>query len=152
MKFILFLLLFSTPLAAQNDYLAYTIVDEMPRFAGCKNSKDSESCFQKKLFEFLGKNLKYPAEAKRKDITGRAFISFVVEKDGRVGEITVLEDPGGGCGEEAKRVISLLPRFTPGRHKGRRVRIKYSIPINFHLRSSAPAKLNQDVKRKKPGF
>jgi len=62
------------------------------------------------------------------------YVGFVVEKDGSIGQVTVLRDIGGGCGNEAKRVISNLPKFTPGKQRGRPVRVQYQLPINFQLR------------------
>ena len=119
--------------AVQDDQI-FQIVEDMPRFAGCEKAKDIDACFQEKLYAFLGKNLKYPPTAKDMGITGKVYVGFVVEKDGSVGQITVLRDIGGGCGNEAKRVISNLPKFTPGKQRGRPVRVQYQLPINFQLR------------------
>lgn len=116
------------------DDQVFQIVEDMPRFAGCEDAKDPDKCFQEKLYKFLGKNLRYPPTAKDMGITGKVYVSFVVEKNGQVGDVKVLRDIGGGCGAEAKRVISQLPKFTPGKQRGRPVRVQYQLPINFTLR------------------
>ena len=85
------------------------------------------------LMDYVGRNVKYPEEAKDKEIQGRVFVSFVIEKDGSVNEVKVLRGIGGGCDEEAVRVIKAMPKWTPGKQKGKPVRVNYQIPINFKL-------------------
>ena len=101
----------------------YQIVEEMPQFPGGENA----------LMEYVSKNVVYPEEAKEKEIQGRVFISFVVEKDGSIGEVKVLRGIGGGCDEESVRVISDMPKWKPGKQKGEFVRVSYQIPIMFKL-------------------
>ena len=101
----------------------YQIVEEMPEFPGGENA----------LMEYVSKNVVYPEEAKEKEIQGRVFISFVVEKDGSIGEVKVLRGIGGGCDEESVRVISDMPKWKPGKQKGEAVRVSYQIPIMFKL-------------------
>ena len=95
----------------------------MPEFPGGENA----------LMEYVSKNVVYPEEAKEKEIQGRVFISFVVEKDGSIGEVKVLRGIGGGCDEESVRVISDMPKWKPGKQKGEAVRVSYQIPIMFKL-------------------
>ncbi len=85
------------------------------------------------LMEFLAQNIKYPQLAKDGSITGKVYITFVVEKDGSVGHVKVARDIGGGCGAEAMRVIKMMPKWTPGLQNGRPVRTSYTVPINFEL-------------------
>jgi len=101
----------------------YQIAEEMPEFPGGVEA----------LMDFVGKNVKYPEEAKEKEISGRVFVSFVIEKDGSVSNVKVLRGIGGGCDEEAVRVIKAMPKWTPGKQKGKPVRVNYQIPINFKL-------------------
>ena len=101
----------------------YQIAEEMPEFPGGVEA----------LMDFVGKNVKYPEEAKEKEISGRVFVSFVIEKDGSVSNVKVLRGIGGGCDEEAIRVIKAMPKWTPGKQKGKPVRVNYQIPINFKL-------------------
>lgn len=106
----------------ENDSI-YQIVDEMPQYPGG----------EKAMMEYVAKNVKYPQEAKDKEIQGRVFIGFVVEKDGSIGEVKVLRGIGGGCDEEAVRVIKGMPKWKPGIQEGKPVRVSYMMPINFKL-------------------
>lgn len=85
------------------------------------------------LGKYLAENIKYPALAKENNITGRVFVSFVVEKDGRVGNIKILRDIGGGCGAEAVRVVKNMPKWKPGKQRGKPVRSQFNLPVNFDL-------------------
>ena len=111
----------------------YQIVEEMPQFPGGET----------KLMEYIAKNLTYPQEAKDKGIDGRVFVAMMIEKDGSVSNVKVLRGIGGGCDEEAVRVISALPKWKPGKMNGEPVRVSYQIPINFKLQEKAPAKTNK---------
>lgn len=83
--------------------------------------------------KFLQKNLRYPAQATDKGVGGKVWISFIIEKDGHLSDITVLRGPGFGMDEEALRVLKLAPAWKPGVQNGRNVRVKYTIPINFSI-------------------
>ena len=110
-----------------NDSI-YQIVEVMPEFPGGAAA----------MFTYLSGNIKYPEEAKDKGISGRVFISFVVEKDGSVNQVQVKKGIGGGCDEEAVRVVQAMPKWKPGLQKGKPVRVSYLLPITF--------KLNEGVK------
>ena len=86
-----------------------------------------------KLLEYVQKNLKYPMMARESDIQGKVFVGFVVEKDGSVSNVKVLRGIGGGCDEEAVRVVQSLPKFKPGKQRGNPVRVAYTLPIVFKL-------------------
>ena len=86
-----------------------------------------------KLFEYINKNLKYPQLARESDIQGKVIVNFVVEKDGSISNVKVLRGIGGGCDEEAIRVVQNLPKFKPGKQRGKPVRVTYAITINFIL-------------------
>lgn len=83
--------------------------------------------------KFLGKNLRYPSQARDEGVQGRVTISFVVEKNGELSNIKVLKGIGFGCDEEAKRVIAKSPFWKPGIQNGRAVRVSYVMPIVFRL-------------------
>jgi protein TonB len=83
--------------------------------------------------KFLGREIQYPAQAKENNITGRVIVSFIVETDGSLTDIKVLRDIGGGCGEEAVRVLKKSPKWKPGMQNGRPVRVAYTCPIAFSL-------------------
>ena len=98
-------------------------VEEQPEFPGGTG----------KLLEYVQKNLKYPMAARESDIQGRVFVGFVVEKDGSISNVKVLRGIGGGCDEEAIRVVQSLPKFKPGKQRGNAVRVQYTLPIVFKL-------------------
>ena len=101
----------------------YQKVDEMPSFPGGET----------KLMEYVGKNLKYPQEAREKGVQGRVFVGFVVEPDGSISDVKLLRGIGGGCDEEAIRVVKSFPKWKPGKHQGKFVRVSYMLPVNFKL-------------------
>ena len=106
----------------------FQIVEQMPQFPGG----------EKAMMKYVSENIKYPQEARDKDIDGRVFVSFVVEKDGSIGEVKVMRGIGGGCDEEAARVISAMPKWEPGKQKGKPVRVSYMMPITFKLSDGQP--------------
>ena len=101
----------------------FTIVEEMPEYPGGLN----------KLTDYLTKNIKYPQMARESGIQGRVFVNFVVEPDGSVSNINVMRSLGGGCDEEAVRVVKNMPKWKPGRQRGKAVRVSYILPIMFKL-------------------
>ena len=101
----------------------FTIVEEMPDFPGGTA----------KLAEYLQKNIKYPQMARESGIQGRVFVNFVVEPDGHVSNVKVLRSLGGGCDEEAMRVVKAMPKWKPGKQRGKPVRVSYILPVNFKL-------------------
>lgn len=103
------------------------IPEEMPKFPGG----------DKALIEFLQKNVKYPVEAQKKGVEGRVVVSFVVEKDGSLTEIKTVKSVDPLLDEEAVRVVSAMPKWEPGKQKGKPVRVKYNVPISFKLTGSA---------------
>jgi len=86
------------------------------------------------LMKFIAENIKYPKLAKESGISGKVYVTFVVEKDGSIGHVKIAREIGGGCGAEAVRVIKSMPKWTPGKQNGRPVRTSYTVPINFELR------------------
>jgi periplasmic protein TonB len=81
--------------------------------------------------EFVAKNVIYPVQARRMSIEGKVYVEFVVERDGSITNIRTLKGIGAGCDEEAVRVVSLAPKWKPGKQRGRPVRQKMVLPINF---------------------
>jgi protein TonB len=109
------------PASASNE--VYSEVDEMPSY---KNGFDD-------LASFLGQNMKYPKEAREKNIEGTVFTEFVVEKDGQISEVKVKQGIGSGCDEEAVRVVKAMPKWNPGVLQGKAVRTKMVLPLKFKL-------------------
>lgn len=98
----------------------------MPEFPGGTNG----------LNEFLGANLKYPETARVVDIQGTVYVSFVVEKDGSISNSKILRGIGGGCDEEALRVVKKMPQWNPGKNNlGRPIRVLLNLPISFVLKN-----------------
>ncbi len=81
--------------------------------------------------KFLTQNLRFPSEAQQDGVSGKVFLSFIIEKDGHLSDITVARAAGHGFDEEALRVLKLAKAWKPGMQNGRPVRVKYTIPINF---------------------
>ncbi len=101
----------------------FTSVEQVPTFPGGINAFE----------QFLAKNIKYPAEARDQNVQGRVIISFIVETDGTLTNFRVVRGVGAGTDEEAVRVLALSPKWTPGLQNGNKVRVAYSLPINFTL-------------------
>src|SRR6202012_3744734 len=78
---------------------------------------------------YLQKNLHYPDAARDNNISGRVMVQFVVNEDGSIGNVQVLRGIGGGCDEEAKRVVSSMPNWKPGKQEGKAVKVYYTLPI-----------------------
>ena len=82
---------------------------------------------------FIDENIKYPTQAIQENISGTVFVQIIIEKDGSISDVKVLRGIGGGCDEEAVRVISKMPNWIPAKQKGIPVRSFYIIPIRFVL-------------------
>ena len=111
-------------------------VEKVPSFDKCKKSKEKErlDCFNSEMVKHINKHFRYPGEAVRNQIQGEVWVRFVIDRDGYVTNIKTLGPDGGEIlNEEAKRVVSMLPRFEPGKNRGKRVPVKYGFPINFSL-------------------
>ncbi len=102
----------------------FLVVEEMPSFPGG----------EEKLMEYLRSKIKYPTIARENGITGRVYVSFIVDKDGKIKDVKKLRGIGGGCDEEALRVVSTMPDWKPGRQNGRNVTVQYNLPVNFNLK------------------
>lgn len=85
------------------------------------------------FYKFVGKHLKYPAQARRQGIDGKVFVHFVVEKDGSLGDINIAKGIGAGCDQEVLRIINMSPKWNPGKQRGKPVRVHMMLPITFRL-------------------
>ena len=101
----------------------FTFVEQKPLFPGGEAA----------LFKYLGENIKYPSLARESGTEGKVFIQFVVNKDGSISDAKVVRGIGGGCDEEALRVVREMPKWEPGRQNGQSVRVQYSLPVVFKL-------------------
>lgn len=98
----------------------FTYVDEMPVFPGS-------------IGDYISENLKYPDSARLNNIEGRVVVRFVVRTTGQVDDVKVTRGIGGGCDEEAARVVRAMPKWKPGRQNGELVNVYYNLPLNFVL-------------------
>lgn len=100
-------------------------VEQMPVFGTGMND----------LLAYLSKEIKYPAIARQNDITGTVVIQFVIDRNGNVTQVQLVKGIGGGCDQEALRVIKGMPAWTPGKQQGRPVSVRYTLPVKFKLQS-----------------
>ena len=101
----------------------FKVVEEMPQFPGGAA----------KMMEFIQKNIQYPMTAQENGIQGRVFVNFVIEPDGSITNVTVMRGIGGGCDEEAIRIVQSMPNWKPGKQRGVAVRSSFTVPIIFKL-------------------
>lgn len=101
----------------------FTVVEEQPAYPGGEEAR----------MRYLQETIKYPEEAKELGIQGRVFVTFVVEVDGSITDVRILRGIGGGCDEEAVRVVRGFPKWVPGKQRGVPVRVQFNLPIKFTL-------------------
>lgn len=112
-----------TPSASEDD-TPFLVADEMPLFQG----KDLNT-----FRTWVQSQIRYPAEALKRGIEGRVVLSFIVERDGSVSTIELLQSPDRILSEEARRVVSSSPKWAPGRQNGHLVRVRYMLPVDFSI-------------------
>ena len=112
-------------------------VDQMPLFPGCKDAADEQACSNKRMIEYIVKNMKYPDEARKAGIEGKVIVSFTVESDGSIVGVDAVKGIGYGCDEEAVRVVKSMnemdARWTPGMKDGKAVAVELTLPFTFAL-------------------
>ena len=101
----------------------FTIVEDQPTPEGGMQA----------FYQYVQKNLKYPAQARRMGIEGKVFVQFVVDKDGSITDVKAVKGIGAGCDEEAVRVLQGSPKWKPGKQRGRPVKVRMILPITFKL-------------------
>ncbi len=112
------------PVEEPEEEEIFMIVESMPEFPGG----------QQAMMRYIGENIKYPVIAQENGIQGRVICQFVIEKDGKVADIQVVRSSGeSSLDKEAIRVINSMPRWKPGKQRGKAVRVRYTIPVNFRL-------------------
>lgn len=110
----------------------FAVIEDVPVFPGCEKASDKRACFNEKMQDHIRKNFRYPEIAQEMGIQGRVSVLFTIQKDGSIGNIR-MRGPDRNLEAEAQRIISKLPKMTPGRQRGRAVRVPFSIPIMFKL-------------------
>ena len=123
--------IFEVPMEkAQKDEPIFQVVEEMPKFPGGLQE----------AMVFIGKNIKYPVAAQEAKIEGRVIVQFVVGKDGSVSDIHTVRGVSPELDAEAIRVVSMMPKWIPGKQRGKAVAVKYTMPIMFRLKTPEPPK------------
>ena len=112
----------------------FAVIEDVPIFPGCEKVKKSErrDCFQEQMNKHIRKNFRYPEIAQEMGIQGRVYVKFIIAKDGQITNIR-MRGPDKNLEKEAERIVSKLPQMTPGKQRGRPVRVPFSIPITFRL-------------------
>ena len=110
----------------------FAVIEDVPVFPGCENAKDKKACFQEMMQNHIRKNFRYPEIAQEMGVQGRVSVIFVIQKDGSIGNIR-MRGPDKNLEAEARRIIEKLPKMTPGKQRGRPVKVPFSIPITFKL-------------------
>jgi TonB family protein len=105
------------------DEEVFVFVEELPEFPGGSEAR----------LKFLQENLNYPQQAKEKGIQGTVYVKFVVEKDGSISDAKIIRGIGAGCDEEVLRVVKLMPKWKPGKQRGKAVRVYFNMPVKFTL-------------------
>ena len=112
------------PVVDPDEGKVFMIVEEMPTFPGG----------EEKMLQYIREHVKYPAIARENNIQGRVYVTFVVDKDGKIRDAKIVRGIGGGCDEEALRVVNSMPDWKPGRQNGRNVQVQFNLPVNFTLK------------------
>lgn len=99
----------------------FVVVEDMPQFPGGNVQR------------WISKNVKYPILAQENGIQGKVFIQFVIEKDGSITDVKVMRGVDASLDKEAIRVVKSMPKWKPGKQRGKPVRVSYTLPINFQL-------------------
>ena len=112
----------------------FAVIEDVPIFPGCERVKKSKrrECFQEKMNKHIRKNFRYPEIAQEMGIQGRVYVNFIIGKNREITNIR-MRGPDKNLEKEAQRIISKLPTMTPGKQRGRPVRVPFSIPITFRL-------------------
>ncbi|MBO6056938.1 MAG: TonB family protein, partial [Bacteroidales bacterium] len=123
LKYLVSMILDDTDVSGDEDEVLKGPIEVMPEYPGGPNA----------LVKYVQNNLKYPESAKKNKQEGRVFVGFVVEKDGSISNVSVMRGVCEELDNEAVRVVKTLPKFTPGMHGGKPVRVQYTLPIAFKL-------------------
>lgn len=110
----------------------FSVIEDVPIFPGCEKASDKRACFQTMMTKHIRKNFRYPEIAQEMGVEGRVHTTFIIQKDGSIGGVR-MRGPDKNLEKEAARILSKLPKMTPGKQRGNAVRVPFSIPITFKL-------------------
>lgn len=122
MLVLLFSFMTSTAQTKKNN-MVYDVVEVMPQYPGGQIA----------MMKYIMENIKYPKQIMEEGIQGRVTVSFIVEKDGRVSNVRLLRSVQSALDKEAVRVVKSMPKWTPGKHNGKPVRVRFNLPVMFKL-------------------
>lgn len=123
MLVLLFSFMTSTAQTKKND-MVFDVVEVMPQYPGGQIA----------MLKYLMENIKYPEQAMKKGIQGRVAVSFIVEKDGSISNVRPVHSVHPLLDKEAVRVVESMPKWTPGKHNGKPVRVRFNLPVMFKLK------------------
>ena len=118
------------------DFVQFNKAHSIPQFKACAKASDFDklNCFNERMISHIQRNFHYPAAAARENIEGKVWVTFIISSEGKVRNIKMRGPKDGELlEEEARRMVSKLPYFIPGKHEGKFTNVKYTIPINFRL-------------------
>jgi len=122
---------------AQKSNKVFNVVEEMPRFPGCEEMEgtnmEKKQCADKKMLEYIYKNIKFPKTIKENGIETSCVVSFIIEKDGSVSNIKVIRGVGV-FSEEIVRLVENMPTWRAGKQRNQNVRVKMTLPFRVNLR------------------
>lgn len=122
MLVLLFSFMTSTAQTKKND-MVFDVVEVMPQFPGGQIA----------MLQYLMKNIKYPEQAMKEGIQGRVTVRFIVEKDGSISDVKPVLSVHPLLNKEAVRVVKSMPKWSPGKHNGKPVRVRFNLPVMFKL-------------------
>ena len=123
MLVLLFSFMTSTAQTKKND-MVFDVVEVMPQFPGGQIA----------MLQYIMKNMKYPEQAMKEGIQGRVAVRFIVEKDGSISDVKPILSVHPLLNKEAVRVVESMPKWTPGKHNGKPVRVRFNLPVMFKLK------------------
>ena len=123
MLVLLFSFMTSTAQTKKND-MVFDVVEVMPQFPGGQIA----------MLKYIMENIKYPEQAMKEGIQGRVAVRFIVEKDGSISDVKPILSVHPLLNKEAVRVVESMPKWTPGKHNGKPVRVRFNLPVMFKLK------------------
>lgn len=111
------------PVSKPTEKKVFTKVENPPQYPGGDDAR----------IKFIMANIKYPEEARKLGIQGTVPVTFVVQANGTITDVKVIRNVGGGCDEEAVRIVKMMPNWIPGMDKGKNVAVQFNLPFKFAL-------------------
>lgn len=113
----------------------YDIVEQVPIWGSCSEliGKEAEACTYEQLAKHVVAETKYPKKARKMGLSGKVFVEFVIDTDGSVIDVSILRGVHPLLDDEAIRVVKSFPEFIPGQQRGKPVKVRYRLPMNFAL-------------------